>query len=189
MISPFGTLTDQVLIEMAVTGRSDCFSLLMDRHMTAVRRHVRAMVPNEPDQEDVLQDVLLKVWRHLAVFRLECSLRTWMIQIASNEARQWYRRHTSRRVFQPLEDSGPIASMQDSPEKRLLRNEAARALHGGLATLPAKYRDVLVLRYLEENTGEDTAKCLGMTVPAVKTRTFRARRLLSTKLRQWKRAA
>ena len=79
--------------------------------------------------------------------------------------------------------------MQDSPEKRLLRNEAARALHGGLATLPAKYRDVLVLRYLEENTGEDTAKCLGMTVPAVKTRTFRARRLLSTKLRQWKRAA
>ena len=55
MISPFGTLTDQVLIEMAVTGRSDCFSLLMDRHMTAVRRHVRAMVPNEPDQEDVLR--------------------------------------------------------------------------------------------------------------------------------------
>jgi RNA polymerase sigma-70 factor (ECF subfamily) len=189
MISPFGTLTDQVLIEMAVTGRSDCFSLLMDRHMTAVRRHVRAMVPNEPDQEDVLQEVLLKVWRHLADFRLECSLRTWMIQIASNEARQWYRRHTSRRVFQPLEDSGPIASMQDSPEKRLLRNEAARVLHSGLATLPAKYRDVLVLRYFEEHCGEDTARCLGITVPAVKTRTFRARRLLSTKLRQWKRAA
>jgi RNA polymerase sigma-70 factor (ECF subfamily) len=157
MISPCGSPPDEVLIEMAVAGRSDCFSVLVDRHLTAVRRHLRAMVPNEPDQEDVLQEVLLKVWRHLADFRLECNLRTWMIQIATNEARQWYRRHTSRRVFQPLEDSGPIASMQDSPEKQLLRNEAARAVRRGLTALPAKYRNVLVLRYLEENTGEDTA--------------------------------
>jgi RNA polymerase sigma-70 factor (ECF subfamily) len=102
------------------------------------------MVPNEPDQEDVLQEVLLKVWRHLVDFRLECNLRTWMIQIAINEARQWYRRQSSRRVFQSLEDSGAIASLQDSPEKRLLRNEAACILHSGLVTLPAKYRDVLV---------------------------------------------
>ena len=189
MISPCGSPPDEVLIEMAVAGRSDCFSVLVDRHLTAVRRHLRAMVPNEPDQEDVLQEVLLKVWRHLADFRLECSLRTWMIQIATNEARQWYRRHTSRRVFQPLEDSGPIASMQDSPEKQLLRNEAARAVRRGLTALPAKYRDVLVLRYLKENTGEGTAKFLGMTVPAMKTRTFRARRLLSTQLRQWNRGA
>jgi RNA polymerase sigma-70 factor (ECF subfamily) len=189
MISPFDNVTDQVLIEMAVAGHSDCFSVLVDRHLTAVRRYLRSMVPNEPDQEDVLQEVLLKVWRHLADFRLECSLRTWMIQIAINEVRQWYRRRTSQRVFQPLEDSAPIASMQDSPEKCLLRNEAGRAVHSGLATLPAKYRDVLVLRYLEENTGEGTAKRLGTTVAAVKTRTFRARRLLSTRLRQWKRAA
>ena len=60
MISPCGSLPDEVLIEMAVAGRSDCFSVLVDRHLTAVRRHVRAMVPNEPDQEDVMQEVLLK---------------------------------------------------------------------------------------------------------------------------------
>jgi RNA polymerase sigma-70 factor (ECF subfamily) len=79
--------------------------------------------------------------------------------------------------------------MEDSPEKGLLRNEAARAVQSGLAALPAKYRDVLVLRYFEEKTGEATAKSLGMTVPAMKTRTFRARHLLSAKLRQWNRAA
>lgn len=189
MISPQGSPPDEVLIEMVVAGRSDCFSALVDRHLTAVRRRLRAMVPNEPDQEDVLQEVLLKVWRNLAQFRLECNLRTWMISIAINEARQWYRRRTSRNKFQPLEDSEPIASMQDSPERRLLRNEAARTVEDGLAALPAKYRDVLVLHYLEENTGADTAKFLGMTVPAMKTRTFRARRLLSTKLRQRNRAA
>jgi RNA polymerase sigma factor (sigma-70 family) len=189
MISPCASLPDEVLIEMAVAGRSDCFSVLIDRHLTAVRRHLRAMVPNEPDQEDVMQEVLLKVWRHLADFRLECNLRTWMIKIAINETRQWHRRRTSRQVFQPLDDSGAIASMEDSPEKRLLRNEAGRAVESGLAALPAKYRDVLVLRYLQENTGEQTARFLGMTVPAMKTRTFRARRLLATKLRQWNRAA
>jgi RNA polymerase sigma-70 factor (ECF subfamily) len=189
MISPCGSPPDKVLIEMAVAGRSDCFSVLVDRHLPAVRRHLRAMVPNEPDQEDILQEVLLKVWRHLADFRLECNLRTWMIKIAINEVRQWYRRRTSRQVFQPLDDSGAIASMEDSPEKRLLRNEAGRAVQRGLAALPAKYRDVLVLRYIEETTGEDTATFLGMTVPAMKTRTFRARRLLATKLRQWNLAA
>jgi len=189
MISPCGSLPDEVLIEMAVAGRSDCFSVLVDRHLTAVRRHVRAMVPNEPDQEDVMQEVLLKVWRHLADFRLECNLRTWMIKIAINEIRQWHRRRTSRQVLQPLDDSGPITSIQDSPEKRLLRNEVARAVRRGLAALPAKYRDVLVLRYLEENTGDETATFLGMTVPAFKSRTYRARRLLSTKLRQRNRAA
>jgi RNA polymerase sigma-70 factor (ECF subfamily) len=181
--------TDEMLIKMAVAGRSDCFSALVDRHLTAVRRHLRATVRNESDREDALQEVLLKVWRHLADFRMECNLRTWMIKIAINEARQWYRRRTSRQLFQPLEDSGPLASAQDSPEKRLLRNEAAHVVQRSLGALPAKYRDVLVLRHLEETTGADTAKSLGITVPAMKTRTFRARRLLSTKLRQWNRAA
>jgi RNA polymerase sigma-70 factor (ECF subfamily) len=189
MIVPRDNPADEVLIKLAVAGRSDCFSALVDRHITAVRRYLRATVPNESDREDVLQEVLLKVWRHLADFRLECSLRTWMIKIAINEARQWYRRRTSRKLFQPLEDSGPIASAQDSPEMRLLRNEAVHVVQRSVAALPAKYRDVLVLRHLEENTVADTAKSLGITVPAMKTRTFRARGLLSTKLRKWKRAA
>src|SRR5579864_2913546 len=102
MISPCGSLPDKVLIEMVVAGRSYCFSVLVDRHLPTVRRHLRAMVPNEPDQEDVLQEVLPKVWRHLADFRLECNLRTWMIKIAINQVRQCYRRRTSRQVFQPL---------------------------------------------------------------------------------------
>jgi hypothetical protein len=50
MNSPHGNPTDEVLIEMAVAGRSDCFSVLVDRHLPAVRRHLRAMVPNEPNQ-------------------------------------------------------------------------------------------------------------------------------------------
>ena len=193
MISSFCDSTDQLLIQKAVAGHDDCFSILMERHVMAVRRHLRTMVANEADQEDLLQEVLFKVWRHLADFRRECNLRTWMIKITINEVRQWYRMRSSRHVFLPLEESGPIASMQDSPEKRLLRNDFARAVQSGLEALPTKYRDVLVLRYLEENTGEDTAKCLGITLPAMKTRTFRARRrarrLLSTELRQLKRAA
>jgi RNA polymerase sigma factor (sigma-70 family) len=123
--------TDAVLITMAIGGRSECFSVLVSRHLSAVKNHVRAMVPNEPDQEDILQDVLLKVWRHLADFRAECNFRTWMTKIAINEVRQWYRRRCARPEFQPLEDSGRVSSMQDSPEKRLIRNEAADAVRSG----------------------------------------------------------
>jgi RNA polymerase sigma-70 factor, ECF subfamily len=180
---------DAVLIRMAGAGRSDCFSILMDRHLTAIKRYLRTILPNIADQEDILQEVLVKVWRHLGAFRLESNLRTWMMQIAINEVRAFYRRRKCRPEFQPLENCGPIASIEASPERDALRNEAARKVHSGLAVLPVKYREVLILRYFEEKTGEDTARTLGMTLPAAKTRTFRARRLLSQKLRRLKRAA
>lgn len=189
VISPHDILPDELLIEMAVAGQSDRFSTLIDRHVTAVKKHVRGMIRNVHDQEDILQEVLLKVWRHLADFRQECNLRTWMIKIAINEVRQWYRRRACRDVFRPIDDAGPLPSTQDSPENCVLRNEAEAAVHIGLASLPARYRNVLVLRYIEEETGEDIAKSLGMTVPVMKTRIFRGRGLLSKKLRRWKRAA
>jgi RNA polymerase sigma-70 factor (ECF subfamily) len=182
MISSLAACADTVLIQMAIAGRNDCFSLLMDRHLAAVKRRLRSMVPNEADLDDVVQEFLLKAWRHLATFRSECSLRTWMVRIAINEAFQLYRRGKYKRLCEPLD--AKIALPEELADQRLFRAEATAAVRAAVAKLPRKYQEVVKLRDLCELGSEETAKRLSATVPAIKTRLFRARLMLSTELRK-----
>jgi RNA polymerase sigma-70 factor (ECF subfamily) len=140
------------------------------------------MISNENDLEDVVQEVFLKAWRHLATFRSESNLRTWIIRIAINEAYQLYRRSKYKRLSEPLDVT--IALPEESLDQRLFRAEATAAVRAAVAKLPRKYQEVVKLRDLCELGGEETAKRLHATVPAIKTRLFRARLMLSTELRK-----
>ena len=182
MISSPAACADAALIQMSIAGRDDCFSLLMDRHLAAVKKRLSFVVSNDADLEDVIQETQLKVWRHLATFRSESNLRTWMVRIAINEARQFYRRTRRSRRFEPLDEA--IPSPEQSPAQRLLQDEANAAVRCAVTKLPPKYQDVLRLRDLCELDSQETAKRLHTTVPAIKTRLFRARIRLSTSLRE-----
>ena len=182
MISSLAECADAVLIPMAIAGRNDCFSVLMDRHLIAVKKRLRLMVSNEADLEDLVQETQLKAWRSLSAFRSESNLRTWMIRIAINEACQLYRRGKAKRLAEPLGEAIPV--LEDSADQRLLRAEAAEALRCALAKLPPKYEEVLTLRHLCELSGEEAAQRLHTTISTIKTRLFRARHKLSTELRK-----
>ena len=90
------TYEDCALVELALEGQVECFSVLMDRHLAVVRRRIRSMVRNAADADDLLQEVVLKVWKHLSTFRSESSFRTWMTRVAINEALQNCRRERRR---------------------------------------------------------------------------------------------
>lgn len=173
-----------MLIQGAIAGSTDCFSRLMDRHMPAVKRHLRFKISNDADLEDVLQEVLLKVWLHLGQFRSESSVRTWMTRVAINEARQSYRRSKRMPFCQPLDDSRDITSTSELPDQRLIRAEAAADLHRAVSQLPEKYRDVVIFRNLREISIKETAEVLQTTSAATKTRLFRALLMLSTKVQR-----
>ena len=181
---PLVACEDGVLIRMAIDGRGDSFSVLMDRHFVAVKSKLRAMVSNEADLDDLLQEVLLKVWRHLANFRSESSLRTWMVSIGINEARQLYRRNQSRPVCQPIDDFAGFVCPAESPYERFLRTETSEAVRAAVAKLPPACQDVVVLRDLAELCSRETAERLHTSIEAVKSRLFRARLVLSGKLRK-----
>jgi RNA polymerase sigma-70 factor (ECF subfamily) len=182
LMPSLSTCADNVLIQMAVEGRSDCFALLMERHLTVIRRLLRLMVSNQADLEDIVQEVLLKVWRRLDSLRSDSSLRPWMISVAINQVRQSYRRAQHRPFCQPIDDFPALASCGETVDQYLVRAEAKEAVHSAVAKLPQKYREVLVLRDLIELDSEETAQRLRMTIPAVKTRLFRARLMLSSSL-------
>src|SRR5271168_5125362 len=92
MTEPLTTLEDNTLIKMTLNGQPECFSILMDRHFSVVRRRLGQIVDNTADADDIMQEVQFKVWRFLSRFRFESGFRTWMTRIAINEALQSYRR-------------------------------------------------------------------------------------------------
>jgi RNA polymerase sigma factor (sigma-70 family) len=173
---------DSTLIEMAVAGNRDSFALLMERHLHAIKRCIVSSLQDGADSDDVLQDVLFKVWRRLSTFRSESSFRTWVIRIALNEVFQWYRRKQFRRVFRPVTDLDSLPSRHESPERFLLRDETAKAVHRAVAKLPRLYQEPLVLREFEGLSMEETARSVQASVPATKTRLFPAKLMLSDSL-------
>lgn len=184
MPPPLATFEDSVLIQLTLAGQTECFTVLTNRHLPAVRRRIGSIIPNTADADDLLQEVLLKVWRHLSTFRSESTFRTWMTRVAINEALQSYRRGRSGPIRQALGDFDTFASPNESPLQALARAETRKVVHKAVGTLPAKYRQALVLRHLKQLSLRETAQCLQSSIPAVKTRLFRARLMLLAALRR-----
>jgi RNA polymerase sigma-70 factor, ECF subfamily len=182
MTEPIARAEDRTLIEMAVAGHSECFSVLMERHGTAVRRCIGALVRNRSDVEDVVQDTFLKAWRGLSTFRFEANFRTWITSVAANEALALHRRGRCRPFCLPPTDFETVRSSYDSPEQALTRSEAQRTVRRVIAALPQKYREILTLCELEELSGRQAARHLKSSISLVKSRLFRARRMLSAAL-------
>jgi RNA polymerase sigma-70 factor, ECF subfamily len=182
MTTPSHAIKDHVLIQMVLAGRAECFDVLMDRHQLAVRRRIRSMTFDASHEDDFVQEVFLKAWRHLASFRSESSFRTWITRIAVNEVMQFYRRERKAPVCPALRDLDTYASSFESPHQSLERKEATQQVRSAIAKLPAMYREILVLRNLKELSEIEVARSIQGGIPMVKTRLFRARQLLSSAL-------
>jgi RNA polymerase sigma-70 factor (ECF subfamily) len=178
MAPPLSTFEDNALIKLALAGQAECFTVLMNRHLPAVRRRIGSIVRNTADVEDLLQEVLLKVWRHLSTFRSQSSFRTWMTRVAINEVLQSYRREQHRPICQSLGDFDTFPSRDESALQYLTRAETTRLVRKAVVELPAKYRQVLILREFDQLSVVEIARSLHSSIAAVKTRLFRARLML-----------
>jgi RNA polymerase sigma-70 factor (ECF subfamily) len=176
MTPSLATFTDCTLVELTLAGQDECFTVLMDRHLAVVRKRISATVRNATDVDDLVQEVLLKVWRHLSTFRSESSFRTWMTRVAINEAYQAYRQKRRQPAYSC--DLAVLASPDESPLHSVVRDEASELVRRAIAGLPEKYRQVLILREIEQLSTEQAAQRMQSSIPAVKIRLFRGRVLL-----------
>jgi DNA-directed RNA polymerase specialized sigma24 family protein len=112
MNPPLASFKDTTLIELALAGHAECFSALMDRHLVVVRSRISSIVKNVTDRDDLLQEVMFKVWA-------ESSFRTWMTRVAINEALQSHRKERRRPACQPFRDIDAFASLLESPFQSL----------------------------------------------------------------------
>ena len=174
---PASPLTDDEIIEQVRAGHGDLFEQLMRRHNARVYRAARAILRDDSEAEDVMQDAYVRAYEHLADFEGRAKFSTWVTRIAVNEALLRLRR--SKR-FDPLEShSDQEASMSapssSSPEQQASDVEMRAVLEKAVGQLPDEFRAVFVLRAVDGMSGAETAECLGIAEETVKTRLHRAR--------------
>jgi RNA polymerase sigma factor (sigma-70 family) len=187
----YDTLEESELAELARSGDRDAFRTIMERCNQRLFRIARSVVRDDSEAEDVVQETYLRAFAAISGFRSESSLFTWLTRIALNEARGRLRRRRPQVVLDIVEAeqergaeiiSFPRPLGAGTPESDAARTETRRLLELAIDELPEPFRLVFILREIEECTVEETAAQLGLLPDTVRTRLFRARRLLRNAL-------
>ena len=172
--------TDEEIVSRVVGGETLLFELLMRRMNQRIYRTVRAILGNDDEVEDVMQQTYLNAYSHLASFAGQARFSTWLTSIAVNESLARRRRAaTSRLRIAGDEDAVlEIRSTAADPEQNVMNSELQQLVEREILRMPDHYRMVLVLRQVEGLSTEETAEGLGVSLDVVKTRLRRARVML-----------
>jgi len=177
---------EEMLIQRIRNGEHELFYELIRPYERRVYAAAFAILRNEADAEDVAQEAVLKALKHIRQFRAEARFSTWLTQITINEAHMW-RRKQHANIMEPIVDRQDeegsytprdFADWREIPLETLERKEVRQKLGEALALLGEKYREIFVLRDMQQVSIEETAKVLGISTASVKTRLLRARLML-----------
>lgn len=146
--------------------RERAFTRIVDHYKERLYWQIRRMVVSHDDADDVLQNVFLKAWAAIDNFRGEAKLSTWLFRIANNETLNFLER---KRQTISIDDEGAVsvaARLESDPY--FDGDETARQLQEAIAELPAKQRQVFLLKYFDEMKYEEMSSMLGTSVGALK---------------------
>src|SRR5207245_6493048 len=186
LTDPAQQFNEEMLIRRIRDGEHDLFYELIRPYERRVYAAALAILRNEADAEDVAQEAMLKALANIRQFRAEARFSTWLIQITVNEALMRRRRERTR-MTEAIDDHRDeegeytprdFADWREIPSEALERKEVRQKLAEALVSLDRKYREVFVLRDMEQLNIQETAEALGISVASVKTRLLRARLML-----------
>jgi RNA polymerase sigma-70 factor (ECF subfamily) len=173
--------TDDELVQQVVGGNASVFELLMRRYNGRVYRAARAILRDEQDTEDAMQQAYVNAFANLHQFKGDAKFSTWLLRIVVNEALSRARRDGRfERLAEEPSTAEPILFTRPSrdPEGLALAGELRGLLEWAIDTLPDGTREVFVLRDVEGLSTADVADALGVSVDVVKTRLSRGRAAL-----------
>ena len=179
--------TDELVVSRVLAGETALYELLMRRHNRRLYRVARAILRDDAEAEDVMQDAYVRAYQNLASFEGRAKFATWLTRIAVHEA---LARCRKRSRFQSLDSSDPCngdimnsaTSSARSPEEETYDRELAGVLEKAVQTLSDEHRLVFILRDVEGMSTEETAQCLNLTQENVKVRLHRAHAKLRKQL-------
>jgi RNA polymerase sigma-70 factor (ECF subfamily) len=184
---PASALSDAEIVKRVRAGERALFEILMRRHNQQLYRAARAVVKDETEVEDVMQQAYVNAFTHLHQFEERSLFSTWLTRITLNEA---FGRRRKRQQYESLahvssgidEDAGAlmdtVRSLQPDPERQAYAQELHRVLEEAVDALPDTYRTVFMLRDIEGMSTSETGQGLGLGEEAVKTRLHRARAMI-----------
>lgn len=175
---------DGVLVAKTIDGDDLAFEILIRRYNRLLFRTARSIVKNDTEAEDILQEAYIRAWQSLDKFRAEAKLSTWLVRIVINEALGRLRRNKIEFLeldkFMDPENENNLYDLQDDnrPEPQVLNKQIRKQIENGIDQIPDPFRTVFVLRAVEELSSEEVAHILGIPQNTVRTRFFRARKML-----------
>jgi RNA polymerase sigma-70 factor, ECF subfamily len=180
-------LSDEEVVVRVLAGETAMFEIVMRRHNQRLYRVARAILRNDSEAEDVMQDAYVRAYEHLDQFAGRAKFSTWLTRIAVHEVLARQRRSkryeelgpTSEREGDPMDR---FASLTPNPEQQMSNSGLRRLLEQAVEKLPDAYRAVFMLRDVEDMSTTDAAYALEITEENVKVRLHRARALLRKSL-------
>ncbi len=172
------------LVTEARLGNAEAFTTLVRQYDRNIYRLALNITGNKEDAEDVLQETMLKAYTKLPQFQGDSRFYTWLVRIAVNEALMKLRKRSGDKTVpldEPIESNESsfipreIEDWDDNPEQRFAKQELHDILDRVITRLEPQFRTVFVLRDIEDLSTEETARIMGLSVPAVKSRLLRAR--------------
>lgn len=190
-MKPAPATKETALIARVIAGESELFHELIRPYEKLVYVTIYPILKNETEAEDAAQEAIISAYRNLKSFRGEAKFSTWLVTIAMNEAKKRLRRanvaaedslSVSAEEIEGDYTPAVLTDWREIPLEALERKELREKLREAVKMLPEKYREVFVLRDIEELNQEETAAALGINVTLVKVRLHRARMMLQKML-------
>jgi RNA polymerase sigma-70 factor (ECF subfamily) len=187
-------LSDEELVGSFVKDQDEeAFNELVNRYADKIYRTALRITHNPSDAEDVLQDVFVTLVKKLDTFHEESKFSTWLYRVAANasfmhlKTEKKYKNEVSLDNYVSYDENGTLRGVEikdwsDRPDEVLLNKEVTEIIEKAVDELPVSYRTVFHLRDVEGLTDYETAKVLGLSLSAVKSRIHRARLFLRDKL-------
>ena len=177
---------DLQLVRRALGRDETAVRAIIKANNRRLYRLARGILRNDNEAEDVVQETYVRAFTHLAEFRGDASLSTWLSRIAMNEALGRLRRRRPGVELSSLPPGTleaqiiqfPLLSATDDPERTMAQREIQHVVEAAIDELPEPFRMVFITRVVEGMNVEETADILGLKPETVKTRLFRARAML-----------
>ncbi len=182
---------DRQLVERARNGDKRAFELLVEKYHRRLLRLLSRMVRNQDEIDDIAQETFIKAYRALPQFRGDAAFYTWLYRIGVNTARNYL---SSRGKAMPTisehaanDDDEPderiVAQDINTPESMLHTKQVGMAVNEAIEALPAELKAAITLRELEGLSYEEIAEMMNCPIGTVRSRIFRAREAIATRLR------
>lgn len=181
---------DADLVGRALAHDAGAFRAIMQKHNRRLYRIARGILRNNSDAEDAVQDAYVSAFTHLASYRGESALGTWLSRIVINEALGRLRSKRTTLDFTSLDATRseaeiikfPLATASDDPERTMAQRQILELVEHATDNLPAAFRMVFITRVIEGMSLEETSELLDIRPQTVKTRLHRARQLVREQL-------
>ncbi|MEB0261288.1 MULTISPECIES: sigma-70 family RNA polymerase sigma factor [unclassified Mucilaginibacter] len=147
--------------------RNEAFNLLLKKYQQKIYWHVRRMVIDHDDADDIVQDVFIKIWKNLPGFRNDAQLYTWMYRIATNECITFLNKKKAKNNISLDDVDFELADTLSSSDQ-FTGDQIQRKLQDAILTLPDKQRLVFNMKYFDDMKYEEMSEVLGTSVGALK---------------------